>query len=533
MTGKKFDFIIVGAGTAGCVLANRLSENPHNSVLLIEAGSRDTNPWIHIPVGYFKTMHNPKTDWCYQTEPDPGLNGRSIKWPRGKVLGGSSSINGLLYVRGQAQDYDDWANSGNPGWSFQDMLPYFKKCEHQERGTDEYHGTGGNLKVSDMRLKRGIGEAFIQGAVEIGIPRTDDFNSQDQRGAGYYQLTAWKGRRCSSAAGYLKPVRNRRNLTVITNSLVHVVGIENKHAVTIDVKRNGQTETYRANREIILSAGSINTPQLLMLSGVGDENHLKDFQIVMKHHLPGVGRNLQDHLQIRSVYRCSVKTLNDEIRNPFFRMLIGLRYFAFRTGPMSMAASQIGIFTSSSPEIERPDIQFHFQPLSSDSPGEGVHDYSGITSSITQLRPTSRGHLYLKSTRPEDHVAIRPNYLSTELDQVTAVNGMLVSRKIAQSNAMAKFIESEVLPGPAVHSYDELLDCARNIGETIYHPTGTCKMGPSSDSQAVVDARLRVHGMSSLRIVDASIMPTLTSGNTNAPVFAIAEKAADMILEDN
>ena len=530
---KQFDFIIVGAGTAGCVLANRLSENPQNSVLLIEAGSRDTNPWIHIPVGYFKTMHNPKTDWCYQTEPDPGLNGRSIKWPRGKVLGGSSSINGLLYLRGQPQDYDDWVDAGNSGWSFLEMLPYFKKCEHQERGADEYHGVGGNLKVSDMRLKRGIGEAFIQGAEEVGIPKTNDFNGRDQRGAGYYQLTAWKGRRCSSAVGYLKPARNRRNLTVITNALTCGIGLENKRAVSVDVKRNGQIDTFRANREIILSAGSINTPQLLMLSGIGDGDHLNDFQIDTKHHLPGIGRNLQDHLQIRSVYRCSVKTLNDEIRNPFTYMLIGLRYIAFRTGPMTMAASQIGIFTNSSPEIDRPDIQFHFQPLSTDSPGEGVHDYSGITSSITQLRPTSRGHLHLKSTHPEEHIAIHPNYLSTELDQITAVNGMRVSRQIAQSDAMSKFVEEEVLPGPSVQSFDELLDCARNIGETIYHPTGTCKMGPKSDPEAVVDSRLRVYGLSALRIVDASIMPTLTSGNTNAPVFAIAEKAADMILEDS
>ena len=530
---NQFDFVIVGAGTAGCVLANRLSENPNNSVLLIEAGNRDTNPWIHIPVGYFKTMHNPKSDWCYQTEPDPGLNGRSIKWPRGKVLGGSSSINGLIYIRGQKQDYDDWADAGNSGWSYDDMLPYFMKCEHQERGADEYHGIGGNLKVSDMRIKRGIGEAFIQGAVEIGIPRTDDFNGQEQQGAGYYQLTAWKGRRCSSAVGYLKPARNRRNLTVLTNALVCGINIKNKRAMSINLKRKGQSEIYHANRELILSAGSINTPQLLMLSGVGDKDHLEEFGISTKFHLPGVGQNLQDHLQIRSVYRCSVKTLNDEIRHPFFRMLIGLRYFAFRTGPMSMAASQIGIFTNSSPDVNRPDIQFHFQPLSSDSPGEGVHDYSGITSSITQLRPTSRGYLRLKSSHPEEHVAIHPNYLSTELDQVAAVNGMLVSRKIAQSNAMAKYVEDEVLPGASVQGFDELLDCARNIGETIYHPTGTCKMGPKSDPQAVVDSRLRVHGLSSLRIVDASIMPTLTSGNTNAPVFAIAEKAADMILEDN
>ena len=530
---NQFDFVIVGAGTAGCVLANRLSKNPKNSVLLIEAGNRDTNPWIHIPVGYFKTMHNPKSDWCYQTEPDPGLNGRSIKWPRGKVLGGSSSINGLIYIRGQKQDYDDWVDAGNPGWSYNDMLPYFMKCEHQERGADEYHGIGGNLKVSDMRIKRGIGEAFIQGAVEIGIPRTDDFNGREQQGAGYYQLTAWKGRRCSSAVGYLKPVRNRRNLTVLTNALVCGIAIKNNRAMSINLKRKGQSEIYHANRELILSAGSINTPQLLMLSGVGDKDHLEEFGISTKFHLPGVGQNLQDHLQIRSVYRCSVKTLNDEIRHPFFRTLIGLRYFTLRTGPMSMAASQIGIFTNSSPDIDRPDIQFHFQPLSSDSPGEGVHDYSGITSSITQLRPTSRGYLRLKSSHPEEHVAIHPNYLSTELDQVAAVNGMLVSRKIAQSNAMAKYVEDEVLPGASVQGFDELLDCARNIGETIYHPTGTCKMGPKSDPQAVVDSRLRVHGLSSLRIVDASIMPNLTSGNTNAPVFAIAEKAADMILEDN
>ena len=533
MTEKRFDFIVVGAGSAGCVLANRLSENPRNSVLLIEAGSRDTNPWIHIPVGYFKTMHNPKTDWCYRTEPDPGLNGRSIKWPRGKVLGGSSSINGLLYVRGQEQDYDDWVEMGNDGWSYQDMLPYFKKCEHQERGADEYHGTGGNLKVSDMRLSRGIGEAFIEGAVEIGIPRNADFNGADQRGVGYYQLTAWKGRRCSSAVGYLKPVRTRKNLTVLTNSLTCRVVVEQQRVTGVEFKRNGVSELIRANAEVILSAGSLNTPQILMLSGIGDANHLKEFQIDSELHLPGVGQNLQDHLQIRSVYRCSVKTLNDEIRNPILKSMIGIRYFLCRSGPMTMAASQIGIFTNSSDEVTRPDIQFHFQPLSSDSPGEGVHNYSGITSSITQLRPTSRGHLSLKSTDPEEYVAIHPNYLSTELDQITAVNGMKVSRRIAESNAMGKYIEEEVLPGASVQSFDELLDCARNIGETIYHPTGTCMMGPKSDSQAVVDSRLRLHGMQALRIVDASIMPTLTSGNTNAPVFAIAEKAADMILEDH
>ncbi len=533
MTDKQFDYIVVGAGSAGCVLANRLSENPDHSVLLLEAGGRDINPWIHVPVGYFKTMHNPGTDWCYQTEPDPGLNGRSIKWPRGKVLGGSSSINGLIYIRGQSQDFDDWEHAGNPGWGFQDMLPYFKKCEHQERGADEYHGVGGNLKVSNMRIKRGIGEAFIQGAVEIGIPRNDDFNGADQRGAGYYQLTAWKGRRCSSAVGYLKPAKSRKNLTVLTNALTCRIGVEDKRAVSVEVKHKGQVKTFGANREIILSAGAINTPQLMMLSGIGNGSELGEYQIPSLHHLPGVGQNLQDHLQIRSVYRCSVPTLNDEIGNFFFRMLIGMRYIAFRTGPMSMAASQIGIFTNSSPDVERPDIQFHFQPLSADSPGEGVHDFSGITSSITQLRPTSRGFLRLKSVDPEEHIAIHPNYLSTELDQTVAVNGMRVSRSIAQSNAMAEFVEQEVLPGDHVQTDDELLDCARDIGETIYHPSGTCKMGPKSDPDAVVDPRLRVYGMSGLRVVDASIIPTLTSGNTNAPVFAIAEKAADMILQDS
>ncbi len=532
MHSETFSYIIVGAGSAGCVLANRLSANPSNSVLLLEAGHRDTNPWIHIPVGYFKTMHNPNTDWCYKTEPDPGLNNRSISWPRGKVLGGSSSINGLLYLRGQKEDYDDWESAGNPGWSFADMLPYFKKSEHQERGADQYHGQNGMLKVSDMRIQRDVGTAFIRGAQEIGIPYNEDFNGASQPGVGYFQLTAWKGRRCSSAVGYLKPVRNRPNLKVVTNAHAHRILFEKNRAVAVEYQRGKTTMLAKAESEIILSAGAINSPQLLMLSGVGNSDHLNEFQIPVQHHLPGVGENLHDHLQIRSVYRCSVKTLNDEIRNPFYKMLIGMRYVAFRTGPMSMAASQIGIFTGSQPHIKRPDIQFHFQPLSSDSPGKGVHDYSGITSSVTQLRPTSRGNLRLVSKQPEDYIAIHPNYLATDEDQITTVNAMKVSRSIIYSDAMSRFIEEEMLPGKGVQTDDELLDCARNIGETIYHPVSTCKMGPATDSMAVVDAKLRVHGLTGLRVVDASIMPVITSGNTNAPTFAIAEKAADMILED-
>ena len=532
MQTDKFDYIIVGGGTAGCVLANRLSANPANSVLVLEAGGRDTNLWIHVPVGYFKTMHNPKTDWCYRTEPDSGLNNRSISWPRGKVLGGSSAINGLLYVRGQKEDFDDWESAGNPGWSFDNMLPYFKKCEHQERGANDYHAENGMLKVSDMRIQREIGDAFISGANEIGIPHNNDFNGEVQEGVGYYQLTAWKGWRCSSAVGYLKPARKRPNLKVITNALTRRIIFDGKRAAAVEYRHGGKVRVSHADAEVILCAGAINSPQILMLSGVGNAQHLQPFQIPVVHNLPGVGENLHDHLQIRSVYRCSVKTLNDEINNFIYKMLIGLKYMAFRTGPMSMAASQIGIFTGSSPDVRRPDIQFHFQPLSSDSPGENVHDYSGITSSVTQLRPTSRGYLRLKSSKPEDYVAIHPNYLATELDQRVTVDAMKISRKIANSRAMSRLIEEEVLPGIGVESDEELLECARNIGETIYHPVSTCKMGPAADPMAVVDSRLRVYGLESLRVVDASIMPVITSGNTNAPVFAIAEKAADMILED-
>ncbi len=531
MASEQFDFIIVGAGTAGCVLANRLTSKG-SSVLLLEAGGRDTNPWIHIPVGYFKTMHNPETDWCYHTEHDPGLNGRSISWPRGKVLGGSSSINGLIYIRGQTQDYDEWQSLGNPGWSYKDLLPYFIKCESQERGANEFHGANGNIKVSNIRIRSKISEAFVQAAQEVGIPNNDDFNGSRQEGVGYYQLTASKGRRFSSAVGYLKPARKRANLTIRTNSHVSRLLFVGKKVKGVEYRKNESTQNATASISVILSAGALASPQLLMVSGIGNADRLKEFEIPVRHHLPGVGENLQDHLQIRSVYRCNIPTVNDEVRHPLRRMMIGLRYFAFRTGPMSMAASQVGIFTKSSPKVERPDIQFHFQPLSSDSPGKGVHSYSGITSSVTQLRPTSRGFLRLTSSDARDYIAIHPNYLSTELDQTVVVNAIEVSRKIAYSQALNKFIDKEILPGDDVQTFEEKLDCARNIGETIYHPVGTCKMGSSTDPFAVVDSRLRVHGISGLRVVDASIMPTITSGNTNAPTFAIAEKAADMILEN-
>lgn len=533
MSQHSFDYIVIGAGTAGCIVANRLSADPRNRVLLLEAGGKDTNPWIHIPVGYFKTMHDPKTDWCYKTELDPGLNGRSISWPRGKVLGGSSSINGLIYIRGQKEDYDDWRQLGNPGWSYEDMLPYFIKCEDQERGANDYHGVGGNLKVSDMRTRRKICDAFIKGAGEIGIPENNDFNGEKQEGVGYYQLTAHNGRRCSTAVGYLNPVKKRANLKIEIQALVKQIKFVMGKAETVVYSAGGETRIATCKGEIILCAGAINSPQILMLSGIGDGEILKGFSIPVVKHLPGVGQNLQDHLQLRSVYQCNISTVNDEVRHPLKKVLIGMRYALFRSGPMSSAASEVGVFAKTSAALEdRPDVQFHFQPLSADSPGEGVHEFSGITSSVTQLRPESKGSIQLKSADPFEYPEIHPNYLSEELDQQVAVAALRMSRAIVQSTSMSSFIVEERVPGSRYQTNEELLDCARNMGETIYHPTGTCKMGPKSDPFSVVSRRLRVRGVSRLRVVDASIMPVICSGNTNAPTAAIAEKASEMILAD-
>ena len=528
---EDYDYIVVGAGSAGCVLANRISADPANRVLLLEAGGKDRNPWIHIPVGYFKTMHNPKTDWCYVTEPDPGLNGRSIKWPRGKVLGGSSSINGLLYLRGQAQDYDHWRQLGNEGWSFEDVLPYFKRSEDQERGGDAYHGIGGPLKVSNMRISREICDAFIKAAEEVGIPPTDDFNGPRQEGAGYFQLTAHKGLRCSTAKGYLRPALRRPNLDVRTRALVQRLVLDGRRATGVAFSVDGQAIEVRARKEVILSAGAIGSAQILQLSGIADGALLQRFGIPAVHDLPGVGRNLQDHLQIRAMYRTKRPiTLNDELNNPFRKMLIGIEYILFRTGPMSMGASQVGVFARTRPELETPDIQFHVQPLSADSPGEGLHRFSAFTSSICQLRPESRGRIELSSPDPRAYPALHPNYLATMTDQQVVVAAMKLSRRIARTPTLAPYIKEEIHPGPEVQSDEQLLDHARDIGQTIYHPVGTCKMG--SDPEAVVDSRLRVHGIEGLRVADASIMPTIVSGNTNAPAIMIGEKASDMILAD-
>jgi choline dehydrogenase len=529
---NSYDTIVIGAGSAGCVLANRLSADQNKRVLLLEAGGRDWNPWIHVPVGYFKTLHNPNLDWCYRIEPDPGINGRRLDWPRGKTLGGSSSINGLLYIRGQRQDYDHWRQLGNAGWSYEDVLPFFMRSEDQEQGADDYHGAGGPLSVSNMRTHSKICEALISAAEETGIPRTDDFNGARQEGAGYFQLTTRNGRRCSTAVAFLNPVRHRRNLGITTHALVQRIIIEDGQAtgVAFSVKGTSRHAALKPGGEVILSAGAIGSPQILQLSGIGPGERLQGLDIPVVSDLPGVGENLQDHLQIRAVYEVNIPTLNDQINNFFRRMAIGVRYILTRTGPMSMGASQVCIFARSRPGLETPDIQFHFQPLSADKPGIEMHGFSGITLSVCQLRPESRGRIVLTSPDPKAYPAIHPNYLATPLDQEIAVNGLKLTRKLVATTTLRPFIVREHLPGRDIQSDEQLLDSARNIAQTIYHPTGTCKMG--TDAMAVVDDRLRVRGVRALRVADASIMPTIPSGNTNAPTIMIGEKAAQMILDD-
>ena len=525
------DYIIIGAGSAGCVLANRLSADPKTRVVLLEAGGKDTNPWIHIPVGYFKTMHNPSVDWCYKTEPEPGLNGRQIDWPRGKVLGGSSAINGLLYVRGQAEDYDRWRQMGNPGWGWDDVLPLFKRAEDQERGADEYHGVGGPLAVSNMRLKRPICDAWVAAAQAAGFPFNPDYNGAQQEGVGYFQLTTRNGRRCSAAVGYLKPVKHRPNLRIITHAQVQKIDLDGGRATGVTYHdRAGRTHSLRAAREVILSAGAINSPQILMLSGIGDADHLQANGIAVQHNLPGVGRAMQDHLQARLVYKCNEPTLNDEVRSLFNQARIALRYVWNRTGPMAMAASLATGFMCTRDDVETPDIQFHVQPWSADSPGEGVHPFSAFTMSVCQLRPHSRGHIALNGPDPRSYPKIHANYLAEEQDRRTMVEGVNIARRIAQHAPLAQKIATAFRPPAelAMDDYDGTLEFVRNNSVSIYHPTGTCKMGQGPD--AVVDAQLRVHGIAGLRVADCSIMPEIVSGNTNAPAIMIGEKASDLVL---
>ena len=529
MESQTWDYVIVGAGSAGCVLANRLSADPGVRVLLLEAGPADRNPWIHVPGGIFKLIHNPAVDWCFATEPDPGLGGRSLQWPRGKVLGGSSSINGLVYIRGQREDYDGWRDLGNEGWSFDDVLPYFRRSERQSRGPDEFHGGDGPLVVSDPTTRMEIVDAFVEAAGQAGVPRTSDFNGAQQEGAGYFQLTVDRGRRCSAATAFLRPAVARPNLEVVTGALVDRIVLEGRRATGVEYWHHGTQRTARASRETILAAGAINSPHLLLLSGIGSPDELRRAGVVPRHDLPGVGRNLQDHLQARVVFR-TVRpiTLNDQAGSLPRRAMIGARYLLDRTGPLSFAASLAGAFARTRPEVSRPDVQFHFQPLSLDSYDGRLHPFSGFTVSVCQLRPGSRGTLTLRNGDPAAAPRIEANYLQTAEDRQVIVDGLRLLRRIAAAPALAAEIAQEVRPGPAASSDDALLAHARATGSSIFHPAGTCRMGHGAD--CVVDSQLRVHGLEGLRVADCSIMPTLVSGNTNAAAIMIGEKAADLIL---
>ncbi len=528
----EFDFIVVGAGSAGCVLANRLSANPKNRVALLEAGGRDMSPWIHIPIGYFKTMGNPKTDWCYYTQPDPGLNGRSIAWPRGKTLGGSSAINGLLYVRGQPQDFDRWRQLGNHGWGWDDVLPFFKRAENWEGVASEHRGTNGLLHVSESRVVREIVNAWVDAAERAGYPHNNDYNSGCQEGVGYFQMTMQKSRRSSSATAYLKPIRNRKNLSIITHTQVDKVVFDANRAVAVECRIRGVKKRITTKAEIVLAAGAIGSPQLLMLSGIGASSELVQHGIDPLVDLPGVGKNLQDHLQARPVFKCTSSTINTEIKSIFQRLSMAAEYAITGGGPMAMAASLGTAFLRTKPELETPNIQFHIQPFSADKPGDGSHTFSAFTTSVLQLRPESKGHLELCSARPDDHPAIHPNYLATATDCKTIVQGIKVARSICEYEPLKSLITGEYSPGPCVDTNDDvaILEWARNTATTIYHPTGTCKMG--SDNMAVVNDKLLVHGVDGLRVADASIMPTITSGNTNAPAIMIGEKASDIVLKE-
>jgi choline dehydrogenase len=527
----EFDYVIVGAGSSGCVLANRLSADGRTKVLLLEAGPRDNYLWIHIPIGYGRTMFHKAYNWGFYTDPEAGMNDRKIYWPRGRGLGGSSSINGLVFIRGQQDDYDHWAQLGNAGWDWNSVLPYFVKSEHNSRGASATHGGDGPMWSSDIREKHQLMEAIIQGAQQLGVPRTDDFNSGDQEGVGYFQLFTRNGWRHSSAVAYLKPIRNRPNLQVETDAQATAILTEGRRAVGVRFKQRGEMREVRAAREVILSAGALQSPQLLQLSGIGPAGLLQGHGIDVVHDLPGVGQNLQDHLQFRLMYRVSKPiTTNDDLRTLSGQARIGLKWLINGTGPLGIGINQGGLFTRILPGSRTPDIQFHFGTLSADQAGGKPHDWSGCTFSVCQLRPESRGAVQITSTDPMQPPSMRPNYLSTEKDRLCAVESIKYARRLAATSALKPYLLSEHRPGDAVRSDDEILQFAREYGATIFHPSGTCKMG--SDSMAVTDARLRVHGIDGLRVVDCSIMPTLVSGNTHAPAVMIAEKASDMILAD-
>ncbi len=532
----RFDYVVIGAGSAGCVVANRLSRDPRTRVLVLEAGGRDDWIWFHIPVGYLFAIGNPRADWLFKTEAQPGLGGRALAYPRGKVVGGSSAINAMVYMRGQAADYDGWRQLGLSGWGWDDVLPYFLKHEdHIGPGESGVHRSGGEWRVEHPRVRWAILDAIREAAAEAGIAKIDDFNTGDNEGSSYFQVNQRRGRRLSAFNAFLRPVLDARedHLRLEINVLVERVVIEDGRATAVEFTHGGEKLRAEVSGEVVLSAGAIGSPALLERSGIGDGARLQGLGIATVADLPGVGENLQDHLQIRPVYKVEgVRTLNSDYAKIWRRPLMALQYAALRSGPLTMAPSQVGAFAKSSPEHATANLQYHFQPLSLDSWGSGLHPFDAFTASVCNLRPTSRGHVHIATPRAEDAPSISPNYLDTQADRQVAIDAMKLTRRIVAQAPLARFRPQEHLPGPAATSDEDLLDASARLGTTIFHPVGTAKMGRADDARAVLDERLRVRGIKGLRVIDASVMPAITSGNTANPTMMIGEKGAAMMLED-